>query len=111
MSLTLQVRLKLTADQKQAIQALQKEADAMLGKLFTDEQKKQFKEMEANVGRGGVVRGWPGGPGGGPGGRGCLSNFVGPGGSPVLRGYRFPANYPGLIGKDLTPGKTLEEME
>src|SRR5205823_12924987 len=69
MTLTLQARLKLAADQKQAVQALQKEADALLGKLFTDEQKQQFKQMQANMNRGGGVGG-PGGPGGGPGGPG-----------------------------------------
>jgi Arylsulfotransferase (ASST) len=104
MSLLLQVRLKLTPDQKKTIQALQKEADALLGKLFTDEQKKQFKEMQANVGRGGP-RG-PGGPGGPPGGPG-MPNLA----SAVFRVYRFAPNHPGLAGKDLTPGKTIEEMQ
>jgi hypothetical protein len=41
-----------------------------------------------------------------------LPNFGGPpGGSAVFRVYRFAANHPGLAGKDLTPGKTIEEME
>ena len=50
------------------------------------------------------------GPGGGAGaGRG------GPGGGAnagknVFRAYRYAANYPGLAGKSLTPGKPLEEM-
>src|SRR5205807_860842 len=69
MSATLQARLKPSTDQKKELQALQKDADALLGKLFTDEQKKQFKEMQANVGRGGPGGGGPGGPPpGGPGG-------------------------------------------
>jgi Spy/CpxP family protein refolding chaperone len=106
MSVALQARLKLTADQKKSIQALQKEADALLGKLFTEEQKKQFKEMQANVGRG-----VPGGPGPRPGGPPGLPNFGPPGGSPLFRVYRFAGNHPGLVGKDLIPGKTVEEME
>ena len=40
-----------------------------------------------------------------------MPNFGGPGGSPVFRVYRFAANHPGLVGKDLTPGPTIEEME
>jgi hypothetical protein len=118
MSLTLQARLKLSGDQRKTIQALQKEADTMLGKLFTDEQKKQFKEMQANVGRGGPggpggPAGGPGGPAGGPGGPpgGIAALFNLGGGSPVFRVYRYAPNHPGLAGKDLTPGKTIEELE
>jgi len=52
--------------------------------------------------------GFPGGgfgpPGGGPGG-------FGPGGGQVFRVYRYAADYPGLIGKNLTPGKTIEELQ
>ena len=45
--------------------------------------------------------------GGGPGG------FGGPGGmggASVFRAYRYAADYPGLAGRDLTPGKTLEDL-
>jgi hypothetical protein len=31
--------------------------------------------------------------------------------SAVFRCYRYAANHPGLAGKDLTPGKTIEELE
>jgi hypothetical protein len=106
MSVTLQIQLKLTADQKKEIQAIQKEADVLLGKLFAEEQKKQLKEMQANVGRGGL-----GSPGRGPGSPGGLPNIGPPGGSAVFRVYRFAANHPALAGKDLTPRKTIEEME
>jgi hypothetical protein len=61
----LQDRLKLTAAQKKELAALQKQVDAKLAKILTDEQKKQLKEMRD---RGPGGRG-PGGPGGrGPGG-------------------------------------------
>jgi hypothetical protein len=96
MALAVQIRLKLTPEQRKQVQELQKEADGMLAKIFTDEQKKQFKEGKTNV-----VRGGPGGPGG----------FGSPGGSPVFRAYRFAANHPGLAGKDLKPGKTVEELQ
>jgi Spy/CpxP family protein refolding chaperone len=69
-------QLKLTNEQKKQLDALQKEVDAKLDKLFTDEQKKQWKEMKDNPFRGfGGPGGGPGGPGG-PGGGG----FGGPGG-------------------------------
>ncbi len=61
--------LKLKDDQKKQIAELQKEVEAKLNKILTDDQKKQFKEMKDNPGRGGP--GGPGGPGGrGPGGPG-----------------------------------------
>ncbi|SRR6266851_49374 len=57
----LQDTLKLTAEQKKQLEELQKDVDAKLGKILTDDQKKQLKEMREGFG--------PGGPGGrGPGG-------------------------------------------
>jgi hypothetical protein len=32
-------------------------------------------------------------------------------GNAVFRAYRYAKDYPGLVGKDLTPGKTVEELE
>ncbi len=59
-------------------------------------------------GPGGFFGGFGGGPGfggiGGPGGGG-------PGGQSLFRGYRYTATYPGLAGKDLKPGKLLEELQ
>jgi Arylsulfotransferase (ASST) len=106
MALPLQIRLKLSPEQRKQIQALQKEADAKLDKVLADDQKKQFKEMRANFGRGGPGGFGPGGPGG-PGG----PNFGPPGGSAMFRAYRYAANYPGLVGKDLKPGKKVEELQ
>jgi hypothetical protein len=66
-------QLNLTSEQKAQLDALQKEVDEKLGKILTDAQKKQLKNMRPG-GRG------PGGPGGrGPGGPG------GPGGPPPDR--------------------------
>ena len=60
----LQEQLKLTAEQKKELEALQKDVETRLGKILTDDQKKQLKEMGPGSGRG-----RPGGPGGrGPGG-------------------------------------------
>jgi hypothetical protein len=42
-------------------------------------------------------------PGWGPAGTGA--------GGPVFRAFRYAANYPGLAGKDLTPGETVENLQ
>jgi hypothetical protein len=34
-----------------------------------------------------------------------------PDGNSIFRAYRYPSDYPGLAGKNLTPGMTLEELE
>ncbi len=99
MTPTQQASLKLTADQRKQLRELQKQADDKLGALLTDDQKKQFKELRANPGR--MAQGGGGGP---PGGPPRIGNAL-------FRAYRFASNYPGLAGKDLTPGKTIEEME
>jgi len=36
---------------------------------------------------------------------------VPPGGSSLFRAYRYGVDYPGLAGKDLKPGKTIEELQ
>jgi hypothetical protein len=91
----LQERLNLTADQKKQLEALQKDIDAKLAKILTDEQKDQLKEMRERFGRfgrggrgpGGFGPGGPGGRGpGGPGGRGP----GGPGGPPPRDGDDRP---------------------
>ena len=120
MSLVVQARLKLSAEQKKALKALQAEADMEFAELLSDEQKKQFLEMQANVGRGGPpgpgAPPGPGGPGrpggpGGPPGPAVPPAFANMSVMPVFRVYRFAADHPGLADKDLTPGKTIEEME
>jgi hypothetical protein len=109
----LQDMLRLTPEQKEQLGALQKEVDGRLAKLLTDEQKKQLKEMTDGFARGGpfvfAPFGGPGGPGGGGGRGGGPGGPGGPGG--LFRSYRYGADFPGLVGKDLTPGKKLEELE
>lgn len=61
-----QERLNLTAEQKQQLDELQKEIDGKLGKLLTDEQKKQLQEMRQGFGPGGRGGRGPGGEGGRP---------------------------------------------
>jgi hypothetical protein len=137
----LQARLNLTDEQKKQTEALQKEADGKLAEVLTDQQKKQLQELrqgfvpggfggpaifggrDGRGGRGGLGRGGPGGFGpGGPGGPGGFPGGgfgppgggpggFGPGGGQLFRAYRYAADYPGLVGKDLTPGKTLEELQ
>jgi hypothetical protein len=81
----LQQELNLTPEQTKKIEALQKEVDAKLEKILTDDQKKQLKEMRQR-GPGGRGPGGPGGPGGrGPGGPGGGPPPGGPGGGPPDR--------------------------
>jgi Spy/CpxP family protein refolding chaperone len=96
MSPTQQASLKLSAEQKKQLRDLQKEADNKLDSVFTADQKKQFKEMRANPGR-------AFGPGGGgpPGGIG----------NALFRAYRFAPDHSAVAGKDLKPGKLLEEFQ
>ncbi|MFM8271359.1 MAG: hypothetical protein ACKODX_03400 [Gemmata sp.] len=64
-------QLKLTDAQKKDLDAIQKDVDAKLEKLLTDEQKKTLKELKDRGARGpggfgGPGGGFPGGPGGNP---------------------------------------------
>src|SRR5262249_53815029 len=70
--------LKLTAEQKKGHEELQKDVDARLAKLLTDEQSKQLKGMRQGLGGG------FGGPGGGRGGFGGMG-----GGKPPDAIYRW----------------------
>jgi hypothetical protein len=104
----LQDQLKLTAEQKKQVEELQKETDAKLNKIFTEEQRKEFQVMrDRQSGPGfGPPRGVFGGP---PGGGGFAAGGPGgPGG--LFRSYRYAIDHPGLVGKDLKPGKKLEEL-
>jgi hypothetical protein len=93
----LRPRLKLTDDQKKELEALQKETQTKLDTVLTAEQRKLLKETLE-----GFVNAWAGGAGGGG---------PPPLGNAVFRCYKYAANYPGLSGKDLTPGKTIEELQ
>jgi hypothetical protein len=87
-------RLKLGADQKDQLAALERESEARLNKILTETQRKQLKQMRESFARGGF--GMPG---------------FGPIGSSLFRAYRYGPDYPGLAGRKLTPGKTVEELE
>jgi len=58
-------QLQLTADQRKKIDELQKESDATLDKMLSEEQRKQLKQLRESGPGGGFG---PGGPGGFPGG-------------------------------------------
>jgi hypothetical protein len=94
-------RLKLTDAQQKQVADLQKEAEARLDKVLDEMQRKQFKQMR--VKDKGPIR--PPGPPGPPGG-----GFGPPGGGGIFRATRYPADYAGLKGRELKPGKTIEEM-
>jgi hypothetical protein len=84
-----QARLKLTAAQKRRVADLQKAADALLAKVLTAAQRKQLHALA------GAERS----PGSGVAGPGAL-----------FRAYRYGPGHPGLAGKRLAPGKTVEEL-
>jgi hypothetical protein len=90
-------RLKLTDEQKKQLDTLKKETETKLEETLTADQKKQLKEVRERF-----VNAWGGGPGGGG---------PPPLGNALFRSYRYAANYPGLAGKHLTPGKTIEELQ
>jgi hypothetical protein len=130
----IQTRLQLSPEQRKQVEELQKEMDNKLDKILTDDQRKQLKDIRAAGGgpalavavpqRGGIAG--PPGPGGrdnppaGPGDRGGPAARGGPGGPVVVgtpggggsmfRSYRYGPDFPGLVGKDLTPGKKLDEL-
>ena len=85
--------MKLSAGQKKRLEEIQKEIDARLETLLTEDQKKQLQTMQRRPGGGGPGRGGP------------------PGGRPLFRALRYATSFPGFAGKDLTPGKTLEELQ
>jgi hypothetical protein len=93
--------LRLTPEQRKKLDEIQKDVDKKLADILSDEQKKQVKDMQNRGGPGGPPGFGP--PGGGRGGPG------GPGG--LFRSYRYATSYPGLVGKELKPGKKLEEIE
>jgi hypothetical protein len=79
---------------------VQKEVDGKLDVLLKDGQKKQLKSMQdmARAFQTGGARG------------GFAGGFGPPGGGGLFRAPRYGADYAGLIGKDLKPGKTVEEI-
>jgi Arylsulfotransferase (ASST) len=112
MARSVQDRLELTADQRKEVEGLQKDAAAKVDEILKDEQKKQLKEIQDRMKA--FAGGMPGFGPGGPGGRGRPggpAGFGGMGGSGIFRAYRYGTDYPGLAGKDLTPSKTIEELE
>jgi hypothetical protein len=120
--------LKLTADQVKQLDELQKEVDGTLDKVLNASQKKELQEARDGFARGGPFGfGPPGGPGGpAPGGPGGPppggpqpKGFGGPPpggpggpmmGNTLFRAYRYGADFPGLAGKELKPGKTIEAL-
>jgi len=88
--------LKLSPEQRKRMEEIQKEIDAKLETLLTEEQKRQLQGMR---------QGPPAARVAGPAGR------VPPGGTPLFRAYRYAIDYPGFAGKILMPGKPLEQLQ
>jgi hypothetical protein len=89
--------LKLSPEQRKRMAEIQKEIDARLETLLTEDQKKQLQAMrQVPTGARAAVPPVPG---------------RGPGGSPMFRAYRYAMDYPAFAGKKVVAGKTLEELE
>ena len=85
--------LKVTPEQRKIADRLQTEADARVAKILTADQAKQLNEIRSLF-----VNGW------GPVGPPRLGNAV-------YRSYRYAVDYPGLKGRALKPGQTVEELQ
>jgi hypothetical protein len=96
-------RLQLTDRQQQELGGLQKEADDGLDRILSDDQRKQLRGMQQAFDRGRPPAPPPS-AGKLPGGSGL------PAGGPLFRAYRYGPDHPGLVGKDLTPGRPLEQL-
>jgi Arylsulfotransferase (ASST) len=93
----LELVLKTTPEQKKEIAELQSDVEARLDKIMTDEQKQEWKKIRETPPP--KMGGGPGPGGGGPGGMGGL-----------FRSTRFGPDHPALKGRDLTPGKRIEDL-
>jgi hypothetical protein len=116
MSLSMQIVLKPTVEQKHALAELQKKVDAKLSEFLTEAQRVQFKELKDDFARGKSPGSLLGGPSGAgpdvPAGPPGVGDFGAPPGmNPVFRAHRYGTNFAGLAGKDLKAGKTLEELQ
>lgn len=90
-----QQALKLTPDQIQRLQEMQKDIDSKLEMLLTVEQKTVLKQIQQT----------PTSP------TPTVVAAGGPRGNPLFRAYRFGLQHPAVVGKQLVPGKTIEEMQ
>ena len=109
--------------QSNELKQIQQRVDDQLAKVWTKEQKTRIEELQ-NMFGGGPGFGPPGGfgpppgfgPPGGPGGPGPRGDRVGRGGpgrggpGGIFRCYLYGTDFPGFAGKELKPGKKLEEV-
>ena len=116
MAISTQVTLKPTAEQKKQLQHCRKrstrssKAPQRGPEEAAQADAERFRPRRPTGGPGGGPPG--GGRPGGPGGVLRQGLFGGPpGGGGVFRAYRYGPDYAGLAGKDLKPGKTVEELD
>jgi hypothetical protein len=98
-------RLKLTAKQRRQVALIQEEARTRLDKILKEEQRRLLRRARAAAVRRPADPAAGGPPGAAAGG------FGPPGGQILFRAFRYDAKYPGLAGKDLKPGRTVEELQ
>lgn len=91
--------LRLSAEQRKQLDALQAETDRKFGAMLTDVQRRKFaqvKQMHAKFGA-------PGKPDGAP----AFGETV----NCVFTSRRYAPDFAGLAGKELSPGKPLEALQ
>jgi Arylsulfotransferase (ASST) len=110
MSLSRQILLKPTEEQKKVLAGLQKHVDDQLATILAGDQAALFEKLKSDFARGGPLtsgRGTvPGAAFDRPGG--VAGDFAAPhppGVNPVFRATRYGADYAGLAGKDLRAPK------
>jgi hypothetical protein len=99
MPLRLQYKLKLTGDQRKQVGAVQKEIDAKFHKVFQAEQEKMLRKIRGQI------------LGTGKGGKAGMGGDNKQGIGAAFRAYRYAPSHPALVGRQLTPGGTVEELE
>jgi hypothetical protein len=95
--------LQMTAAQRKQLDDLQTETDAAFAKILNEAQRRQFREIRELH----IRYGPPGGGSGPPAGPDDPSLF-GDLVNCVFTARRYASDFPGLVGKELKPGKPLE---
>ena len=88
--------LRLSPEQRKRMTEIQKEIDAKLDTLLTEDQRKQLQAMRTRITNPKSA---------------APAGSVRASGTPLFRAYRYGIDYPGFAGKKLIPGRPLEELQ
>jgi hypothetical protein len=102
----LQDILHMSAEQKIQLDDLQEATDTAFAKILTASQRRQFREIREMHLRYGPPGGGGSGPPSGPDDPSLFGDMV----NCVFDARRYAPNFPALVGKELKPGKPLENF-